>query len=347
MKDLSPKISVIVPVYKVEAYLARCVQSILNQTYKNLEILLIDDGSPDASGKICDEYAKMDNRIKVVHKNNGGVSDARNVGIEAATGDYLGFVDSDDYIHPEMYEILCTNLKNENADFSFCFFEKVYNEKTTLSESNGYKIEIFSSTEVLQQLFTFSSGNIVVSWNKLFKKELFNGIMYPKGRRRGEDESIIYKLICKSERVLLVKKVLYYYYQREKSVMHEKSLLNELCYADVQEERITFFADNKMCFFYEKALKRYCIWLLSMAYIYGKHKNFHDKFVDLQQRRKVYIDRLLAEYQLPRVSRFVYVFAKKRPFLPSFFAFHKLFRYDIISKMAGLLFDDAESLMPK
>ena len=122
-------ISIIVPIYNVEKYLKKCIDSIINQTYKNLEIILVDDGSPDNCGKICDEYAKKDNRIKVIHKENGGVSSARNVGVENATGEYIGFVDSDDYIEKDMYEVLINNLKKENADISIISNYEVYKNK--------------------------------------------------------------------------------------------------------------------------------------------------------------------------------------------------------------------------
>lgn len=122
MQDL---ISVIVPVYKVEKYLKRCVDSILAQTYPCLEVILVDDGSPDGCPAICDEYAREDRRVRVIHKENGGLSDARNAGIDAAKGKFLGFVDSDDYVHPRFYELLLQALKEEGADIAGCDVKKV------------------------------------------------------------------------------------------------------------------------------------------------------------------------------------------------------------------------------
>ena len=123
---MDEKISVIVPVYNVEQYLERCVDSIINQTYKNLEIILVNDGSTDNSGQLCDKLAKKDNRIRVIHKENGGLSDARNVGIDEAKSDLIGFIDSDDYIDEDMYELLINNMKNANADLSMCGHYDVY-----------------------------------------------------------------------------------------------------------------------------------------------------------------------------------------------------------------------------
>ena len=124
---MDEKISVIVPVYNVEQYLERCVDSIINQTYKNLEIILVNDGSTDNSGQLCDELAKKDDRIRVIHKKNGGLSDARNVGIDEAESELIGFIDSDDYIDEDMYELLINNMKNANADLSMCGHFDVYN----------------------------------------------------------------------------------------------------------------------------------------------------------------------------------------------------------------------------
>ena len=126
---MNPLISVIVPVYKAEKYLDKCVQSIVNQTYKNLEIILVDDGSPDNCPEMCDEWAKKDSRIKVIHKENGGVSSARNAGLDNSFGDYIGFVDSDDFIENDFYECLYDNLVENGADISFCTFK-------TLDEKN-------------------------------------------------------------------------------------------------------------------------------------------------------------------------------------------------------------------
>ncbi|MCE5175151.1 MAG: glycosyltransferase [Bacteroidales bacterium] len=338
------KISIIVPVYNVEAYLDRCVQSLLNQTYHNLEIILVDDGSPDNSGKICDRYAEKDTRIRVIHKTNGGLSDARNVGIEMAIGDYLGFVDSDDFIHSEMYETLYLNLINSNADISICSYEKVYDGKIVANDLRN-EVSVMSNIEAIDHFFTFDSANFNAPWNKLYKTELFAGIKFPKGKTR-EDEYTIYKLIYKSKRIALSEKVMYYYFQNKGSIMHDKSLMIELDYADAMEDRIVFFADNKQSEFYKRTLIRYCIWLICAAYMFRKERHVEPEFyLNLQERRKKIIDRLLDEFCLPKHSQFVYRLAKKNSFLLGFLGFHKLYRYDILSKLAGIMFDERKSLM--
>ena len=127
----APLISVIVPVYKVEAYLDRCVQSIVDQTYRNLEIILVDDGSPDNCGAMCDAWVEKDSRVRVIHKENGGLSDARNVGMAAASGEYLGFIDSDDYIAPEMYQVLWERIAADRSDMAACGVEMVFEDGTS------------------------------------------------------------------------------------------------------------------------------------------------------------------------------------------------------------------------
>ncbi|HDT8053597.1 TPA: glycosyltransferase, partial [Enterococcus faecalis] len=133
-----PKISIIVPVYNVEKYLEKCVRSILAQTFTDFELILVDDGSPDSSGAMCDQFAEQDQRVKVIHKENGGLSDARNAGIEIATGEYLGFVDSDDYIADDMYELLYTNIVKEDADLSICGIYDVYEGKEPVEKQQQY-----------------------------------------------------------------------------------------------------------------------------------------------------------------------------------------------------------------
>ena len=175
-KDL---ISIIIPVYNVEKYLKECVDSVRKQTYKNLEIILIDDGSKDNSGKLCDELAKEDNRIKVIHKENGGLSDARNVGIENATGEYIQFIDSDDFVEKDMIEILHNDICQEKADVSMCsLYLYKDGEKTT---DASYKREIFNKELVLKEILLDERVRSY-AWNKMFKKSLFESIRFPKGK---------------------------------------------------------------------------------------------------------------------------------------------------------------------
>ena len=226
---MTDKISIIVPVYNVEKYLKECIESILSQTYKNIEIILIDDGSTDNSGKICDEYLKKDSRVKVIHKENGGLSDARNTGIEIASGKYIGFVDSDDYIAKDMYDFLYQNIKRENAEISGCNRFLVYENKI---EIYGKKecYEVMDSQRAIEMLCTI--GYIGVSaYTKLYEAKLFKDIRYPKGKIN-EDMYTTYKLFDKANRIVYDATPKYYYRQRSGSITNSKNI-NPICRAKI------------------------------------------------------------------------------------------------------------------
>lgn len=221
------KLSIIVPIYNVEKYLKKCIDSILEQTYKNLEIILIDDGSTDNSGKICDEYENKDCRIKVIHKKNGGLSDARNYGISIATGDYLGFIDSDDVIDRDMYEILYEKITQYNADIAICGFKKFF-EGENIEYKKSEKYEIYTSKEAIKQLLLDNLTNH--AWNKLYNKKLFEDIRYPKGKNF-EDIGTTYKLFLKSKKIINIHSECYGYLLRGNSItgkINEKSLFDQI-----------------------------------------------------------------------------------------------------------------------
>ena len=209
-------ISVIVPIYKVEKYLRKCVESILSQTHTNLEIILVDDGSPDNCGAICDEYAKQDARIKVIHKPNGGLSDARNAGLDIMTGEYVAFVDSDDWIGPRMYETLLQMLKLFQADIAIggVADELEQNGKVTTVKVTNYREKPFyeSATEAMHRFFTTAWA----AWDKLYKADLFWDIRYPVGEIN-EDEAIVLQLLSKCSCVCYTNEVFYHYMRRPSS----------------------------------------------------------------------------------------------------------------------------------
>lgn len=205
-------ISVIIPVYKVEAYLPRCIDSVINQTYKNLEIILVDDGSPDKSGEICDKYAALDGRIKVIHKSNEGVAKARNDALDVATGDYIGFVDSDDWIEPDMYEFLMSILSKHDADISMCG-ETVYeNGKAIYSDKNN-DIQVLDQTDAKK--LTVKGGSMGLVWNKLYKKEIIENIRFSSEYGCSEDLMFAYQALGHTNKMVLVKQAKYNYFRRE------------------------------------------------------------------------------------------------------------------------------------
>ena len=177
------KISVIVPCYKVEDYLSQCLESIIGQTYKNLEIILVDDGSPDRCPLICDEYAQKDSRIKVIHKKNGGLSSARNAGLDIATGDYIAFVDSDDWLELDMYETLYNVINNYCVDIAVCDIIKYSNGVKTKETEDGENVSIINSPKdaFLHQFYTKPCIRFEV-WNKLFRREVVSNIRFKEGQ---------------------------------------------------------------------------------------------------------------------------------------------------------------------
>ena len=221
MNDL---ISVIVPVYNVEKYLERCIQSICNQTYKALEIILVNDGSTDSSGYICDQYAKADSRIKVIHKKNGGLSDARNYGIDLASGDYIAFVDSDDYVELQMYEYLLKALKENEADLAICNYQYCTETDNKLEVGSVYeydtkKVELVAPYQAQELYFSDPKKRILytVAWNKLYERKLFSRIRYPIGKVH-EDEYTTFKLLYQAKKIVVLQDELYHYLIRKNSI---------------------------------------------------------------------------------------------------------------------------------
>ena len=283
MKDL---ISVIVPIYNVEKYLNKCIESIINQTYKNLEIILVDDGSPDNCPQICDEYAKKDGRIKVIHKENGGLSSARNVGIDVAMGEYLTFIDSDDYVEPNFIEVLYQSLVNNDADISMCGINKIQADKIQ---------EIIVENQILDKdsfwnFFYYGNGTPigVVAWNKIYKKNIFKDIRYPLGKIN-EDEFVIHKIVDKCNKISITNEALYNYIQRDGSIIHSKKSIKNLDVYEALENRLVYFLDNNM---YELA---YAILMSIISRIYDLHREVDFNYKQYKKNFKKYSTELLKE----------------------------------------------------
>ena len=214
---MSELISIVIPVYKVQDFLDRCVKSVVSQTYTNIEVILVDDGSPDKCSEMCDRWAEQDSRIVVIHKKNGGLSDARNWGIRTAKGEYIAFVDSDDYIHPRFLEILYYFMKKENADVVACTYERTLkkDEQTDFKVIQNEQIEV----ETGRKADAYITNDGIVAWNKLYKRELFEKIQFPVGRIH-EDNGIIWMLRYYAKRIIVVKESLYYYFQNTDGIMN-------------------------------------------------------------------------------------------------------------------------------
>lgn len=213
-------ISVIVPVYKVEEYLDKCVQSIVDQTYRDLEIILVDDGSPDRCGELCDAWAARDERIKVIHKENGGLSDARNAGMAVATGKYMGFVDSDDHIAPDMYRLLLERMTADGSDIAACGVEMVFEDGTPRRMLTREGCFVLDRTEAMQELI---GENLLKQpvWYKLYRTELIRDIPFAVGKCH-EDVFWSWQAIARAERVSIFDTPCYYYLQRSGSIMGQQ-----------------------------------------------------------------------------------------------------------------------------
>ena len=209
-------ISIIVPIYKTEKYLKRCVDSILRQTYKNLEVILVDDGSPDKSANICDEYQKADGRVRVIHKSNGGLSSARNAGLEVAKGEYIGFVDSDDYIENTMYEILIKACKKYQSKMACCGRYDEYENRETQISFVENEDEKWDAETAIKNLFLWNNIDSA-AWDKIYARELWSEIKYPVGEI-SEDVPVTVKLIYLSGSIIHVGVPLYHYCHRDASI---------------------------------------------------------------------------------------------------------------------------------
>jgi len=226
-------ISIIVPIYQVEQYLCQSIESILNQTYKQFELLLIDDESTDTSGKICDEYATSDSRIRVFHIKHSGLSVARNKGIEEARGEWIGFVDSDDWIEPEMYNSLLSAVEQSGADIAVCGFVSSTGKESILTGGT------YSSDQAMRKLLDSSINNTV--WNKLYRRELFNTIRFPEDRNF-EDIAIQHLLLHRASSITVIEDIAYHYRVREGSIAHTYSVQNLLDFAVAYMDRFQFYS---------------------------------------------------------------------------------------------------------
>ena len=268
-------ISVIVPIYNVEKYLHKCIDSLIGQTLKDIEIILVDDGSTDKSGVICDEYGLKDNRIKVIHKKNGGLSDARNTGIDIAKGKYISFIDSDDWVDLQMFETLYNIAIKNDADIVQGDYIESYDENIRIEKSILENITKYNSEEILHNLYGYNATKTVIVWNKIYKRELFNGIRFPKGKIN-EDEFTTYKILHKANIIIDTNIPIYYYRQREGSIMNSNFNIKRLDALEALKERIEYFIQHELTELYYKSEAQLCS-LIKSFYISIHSSNIENK----------------------------------------------------------------------
>ncbi len=281
MNKKLPLISVTVPIYNVEKYLPQCVESLFSQTYPNYELLLIDDGSPDNCPEICDEYALADDRVIVVHKNNGGLSDARNAGIELASGEYLSFVDSDDYVGEDFLESMYSALNTYDCELAICNITSVDGDE----KQNERFYQPFTELTLAQEHEKYESLSRHSAWNKLYKRDIFDSIRYPKGKLY-EDLYVYHYILDKVDRTVYTGKSSYYYRLREGSIMSSPYSIHSTDIVWGYHNRARFYDRKKE---YRLADDAY-LWVYSRTAVAFSHldKSIKENAVKLKEVKKVY-----------------------------------------------------------
>ena len=278
-------ITIVIPIYNVEKYLHDCLKSVINQTYNNLQIILVDDGSPDNCPKICDEYKNKDSRIEVIHKKNGGLSDARNAGLEKAKGRYICFIDSDDFINCKYIEKLYDLITKNNADMAVSNFKRVqdFKEEYLEKKEENATEEIYTGKQMIENIYSRKLYvQSTVAWNKMYKTELFKDIKFPYGKLH-EDEFTTYKLYYICSKVVMTSEILYYYRYVPNSIMNKKFNKKRLDGISALEERLTFFKDKKEEKLYNLTLIRY---LMVIMIHYTNIKKFLENSEEIQKNLK-------------------------------------------------------------
>ena len=274
------RISVIVPAYQVEKYLLSCVKSILKQTYPNVEVIIVDDGSTDQSGYIAEELKRKDSRVKVIHQKNRGLSSARNAALISASGEWITFVDGDDCIHPQMLEILYQIALRKNADIVFCHFSPI-KEVTAMDIQKRYtKIptEILSPQRTIRNLFNKKSVYTVTACNKLYKRELWEGIYFPEGRIH-EDVATTYKIFDRADRIIEVKLPLYGYLQRNDSIMSQKVSMEKLSLFETYDEMLDYFCEDERMMSRIVRMYRWTVYTLyAKSFLYWQNSDDKKEF---------------------------------------------------------------------
>lgn len=315
-------ISVIIPVYNVEKYIKNCIDSVKNQTYYNIEIIIIDDGSPDNCGTICDKYAKEDSRIKVIHKKNEGVAVARNEGLKEAKGKFITFVDSDDMVKDDYIEYLYNILIKNDADIACCNFEYTYEQKTNYKkiEDEKEKIIVYDNKEALENLL-YQKEIDTSPWGKIYRREMFENIMFPIGKIY-EDFGTIYKTIINAKRVVYGNQKKYLYLQRDTSTIGRN-----FCSKDFNMLELAIEMEKYIMNKYPELENAINSRIINMDFYFirridkNKYKNEYKKIKDdiKQKRKKVLKDKniklktriaIYISYINIDITKYIYIFSK-------------------------------------
>lgn len=295
-------ISIIVPVYNIEKYIEKCIRSILNQSFKKIEVILVDDGSTDGSLAICQQYSRLDERIKVITKENGGLSSARNEGIKQSTGEYIAFIDGDDFVHPQYIEKLYNTLSSFDADMSVCGIEIVdENGKITDKLSTGaiykpycpFTREKLSPIEVERRYYTEENGFIfVVAWNKLYKRQIFENLLYDEGKIY-EDEYLFSTLLRKCREISFVTDKLYFYVQRNNGITSKSKQRDKFQYiSEIFYRRISIYENEQNQELITRACEKFLRQIITYYYFLNKEEK--------SKAKDIYY-KIIKQYNMPAI----------------------------------------------
>lgn len=310
---MNPKISIIVPVYKVEKYIHKCVDSILSQTFTDFELILVNDGSPDFCGEICNQYTEIDNRVKVIHKKNGGLSDARNTGIEIAKGDYIGFVDSDDWIEPDMYQILYDLCIKNDCEIATCTYAIVHNDKRITNESNHMVVQ--NRNEAMQSLLEGKLYNEVV-WTKLFKRSLFENQRFTVGIIH-EDTDFTYRMIHESKKICSVGMAKYNYLKRDGSIMERATKNVKIDSVTVYDKMYKFMNRNypELCTIVSAKLANSALYLLNLMTLNKNFRTYKNEYIKVTTILNHYFIKTIKLRNIPLAVKILLIAIRVHPLM--------------------------------
>ena len=273
-------ISVIIPVYKVEKYLRKCVESVMNQTYTDLEIILVDDGSPDSCGEICEELAHRDSRIRVIHQKNAGQSVARNVGLDQARGEYIGFIDGDDFAEPDMYYTLLDSIQKHGANLAICGHRKIYEDTPEIKRTEENHMTVLDADGLWQEVFSRLNN---AAWNKLYQRDLLDGIRFRPEQNHGEDLLFNLEYIQKCNRAVINTACCYNYLQRSGSVT--SSGFSEKKFGEITSKDLARQMVEKVKPELEPTARKYCFRarmnVIRSIYRSGLEENYEPKLTQM------------------------------------------------------------------
>lgn len=314
------KISIVIPIYNVEKYLRKCLDSIKNQIYSNYEVLMVDDGSPDNCGTICDEYAKADNRFIALHKENGGVSSARNLGLEKSTGDYICFIDPDDYIDLNFLNVLVKSVDKTENRIAVCKYHRIEDNSYVPSNNNNDTSYKMSSTEFIAEVLLENDLGGGVIWNKIFPATLAKKVKFDTNLNVGEDLKFLMSVLKEINEVIIIENKLYYSVYRNGSLSKTYKEVNLKKEEELCKEILNSVKDSNE-YLYKCAIKRY---LSALSYLIVYSNNYKDYKKEIKKGQKLFYKIIF--FNRVRIKEKMYIFLKL--FFPKMYRYLKKVKHE-------------------